>query len=87
MTMPRTLALTAIAALTLCVVPGTAHADADPVNLPVTADVRAALLQAGAVLTGRPASEFDGLREGRTYYAQDPADGGQWAAAALQAAS
>ena len=34
-----------------------AHADS-PVNLTVPDDVRAQLVQAGAVLTGRPASEY-----------------------------
>ena len=47
-----------------------AHADDTPVNLPMTDDVRAELVQAGAVLTGRPASEFSGLRPGKTYYAR-----------------
>ena len=84
--MPRKLALTAIAAHARCVVPATAHADADPVNLPLADDVRDALVQAGAVLTGRPVSEFSGLRAGRTYYAQNPADGLRWAAAAVKAA-
>jgi hypothetical protein len=37
------------------------------------------------VLTYRPASEFSGQREGESYYAEDPANGVQWAAAALQA--
>jgi hypothetical protein len=45
--------------------PATAHAAADPVNLP---------------LTGRPASESSGLRDGESYYAEDSADGVQWAA-------
>jgi hypothetical protein len=65
--------------------PATAHADDAPVNLPVTDDVRAQLVQSGAVLTGRPASEFGGLREGKTYYAEQPGDGTQWATAALYA--
>jgi hypothetical protein len=59
-----------------------AHAADQPVNLPVTDDVRAELVQAGAVLTGRPASEFSGLRPGRTYYAYQP-NANYWAAAAL----
>ncbi len=62
-----------------------AYADSPPVNLPVTDDVRAQLVQAGAVLTGRPASEFTGLRPGKTYYAHVPDSGMYWAAAALQA--
>ena len=60
-----------------------AHADAAPVNLPVTDQVASELVQAGAVLTGRPASEFAGLREGETYYAALPDSGTQYAAAAL----
>ena len=83
--MARKFALTAITALALCGVPATAHADADPVNLPLTDAVRTDLVQAGAVLTGRPASGFIGLREGESYFAEDPANGVQWAAAALQA--
>jgi hypothetical protein len=83
--MARKAALTAITALALCGVPATAHADADPVNLPLTDDVRTDLVQAGAVLTGRPASEFSLLRDGESYYAEDPANGVLWAAAALQA--
>ena len=60
-----------------------AHADAPPVNLPVTDDVRAQLLQAGATLTGHPASEYTGLEPGTTYYAYDPNSGAYWAAPAL----
>jgi hypothetical protein len=82
----RRLALTAVAAFMLGAgLPATAQADDAPVNLPVTDEVRAELVTAGAVLTGRPASEFGGLREGKTYYASDPSDGSQWAAAALYA--
>jgi hypothetical protein len=62
-----------------------APAHADPVNLTVTDDIRAQLVEAGATLTGRPASEYGGLRPGKTYYAYEP-NGGRptyWAAAAL----
>jgi hypothetical protein len=59
-----------------------AHADS-PVNLTVPDDVRAQLVQAGAVLTGRPAAEFTGLQPGETYYAYDPNSDTYWAAAAL----
>lgn len=59
-----------------------AHADS-PVNLTVTDDVRDQLVQAGSVLTGRPASEFTGLRPGKTYYAYQPSSVNPtyWAAA------
>jgi hypothetical protein len=60
-----------------------AHADASPVNLAVTDDVRAQLLQAGATLTSHPASEYTGLEPGNTYYAYDPNSETYWAAAAL----
>ena len=65
--------------------PATAHADDAPVNLPLTDEVSAQLVAAGAVLTGRPPSEFTGLRPGKSYYAEYPDSGVQWAAAALQA--
>jgi hypothetical protein len=63
---------------------GPAHAD-PPTNLRVTDDVRTQLVQAGATLTGRPASEFTGLEPGRTYYAVMPSatNPTYWAAAAL----
>lgn len=60
-----------------------AHADDTAINLPVTDTVRAELVTAGAVLTGRPASDFSGLRPGDTYYAYEPTNGMHWAAAAL----
>jgi hypothetical protein len=63
-----------------------AHADEQPVNLPVTDDVRAELVQAGATLTGHPASEFGGLRPGKTYYAYQPQGDTYYAAAALTGA-
>jgi hypothetical protein len=59
------------------------HADGTPVNLPVTDDVRAQLLEAGAGLTGQPASQYSGLEPGKTYYAYDPDNDTYWAAAAL----
>ena len=64
---------------------GPVHADDAPVNLQLTDDVRAELVRAGAMLTGRPASEIGGLREGETYYALMPRTGIQWAAASLYA--
>ena len=60
-----------------------ANADTAPVNVPLTDDVRAQLVQAGATLTGRPASEFGGLREGETYLALLPENGVEWASAKL----
>ena len=60
-----------------------AHADDTPVNLPVTDDVRAQLVQAGAVLTRQPADQYTGLQPGKTYYAYDPDNDTYWAAAAL----
>jgi hypothetical protein len=84
MTLMRTLVTGAAAAATVALaIP--AHADTAPVNLPVTDHVRAELIQVGAVLTGRPVSEFGGLREGRTYYALIPDSGSKWAAAGLYA--
>lgn len=72
----------ATAAATILAAPP-AHADS-PVNLTVTDDVRDQLLQAGATLTGRPASEFTGLKPGKTYYAYQPGvNATYWAAAAL----
>lgn len=62
---------------------GRAHADDAPVNLPVTDDVSAQLLQAGAVLTDHPASDYTGLKPGKTYYAHDPNNDTYWAGAAL----
>jgi hypothetical protein len=64
-------------------VPAVVHADAPPVKPPVTDDVRAHLLQAGAALTGHPASEYPGLEPGKTYYGYDPNSDTYWAAAAL----
>jgi len=63
-----------------------AHASDSPVNMPLTDDVRAELVQAGAVLTGRSASEFTGLRAGKSYYAYVPAQDMYYAAAALDGA-
>jgi hypothetical protein len=59
--MARRFALTAVTAFARCGVPAAAHADADLVNLPLTDDVRADLVQAGAVSTDSPASEFSRL--------------------------
>ncbi len=74
--------LIAVAAATIVsAVP--AHADVAPVNQPVTDAVAADLVEAGAVLTGRPASEFGGLREGERFLALMPESGKQYAAAAL----
>jgi hypothetical protein len=61
-----------------------AHADS-AVNLPLTDEVRAELVQAGAALTGHPASDYSGLRPGHSYYAYQPDSTSPyyWAAAAL----
>jgi hypothetical protein len=75
---------TAVAATIALAAP--AHANEPPVNLPLTDDVRAQLVQAGAVLTGRPVSEFAGLRPEESYYAFDP-EAGYWAAGALEGKS
>jgi hypothetical protein len=60
-----------------------AHADDAAVNLPLTDDVRAELIQAAAVLTGRPASEFTGLQPGKSFYAYVPGQDRYFAAAGL----
>jgi hypothetical protein len=63
-----------------------AQAGDGPVNLPLTDDVRAELVQAGAVLTGFPASEFTGLRPGKSFYAYLPEGDMYYAAAKLDGA-
>jgi hypothetical protein len=87
MSTTRTAALAAVWTATATATIGLAapaHA-VTAVNLPVTDDVRAELLQAGATLTGRPATEFSGLQPGKTYYALMPTETNPtyWAAAAL----
>jgi hypothetical protein len=87
MSTTRTAALAAVWTATATATIGLAapaHA-VTAVNLPVTDDVRAELLQAGATLTGRPATEFSGLQPGKTYYAVEPTatNPTYWAAAAL----
>jgi hypothetical protein len=72
----------AVAALALA---APSHADVAAVNQPLTDTVAAELVEAGAVLTGRPASEFSGLREGETYLAVLPQTGDQYAVAKLNA--
>jgi hypothetical protein len=52
-------------------------------NLPVTSDVRAQLLAAGAALHGLPSSDYTGLVPGTTYYALDVGTGDYWAGAGL----
>ena len=52
-------------------------------SLVVTAEISSQLLQAGAALHGLPASAFDGLMSGQTYYAYDPATATYWAGAKL----
>lgn len=60
-----------------------ATADVVPVNQPITDEIATQLVEAGAVLTSRPASEFGGLREGETYLAMVPETGDQYASAKL----
>jgi hypothetical protein len=79
------LTLAAVFALGLAL-PATANADDAPVNLPLTDDVRAQLVEAGAVLTGRPVSEFIGLRPTNAFLAEYPTSHSQYAAASLAAA-
>jgi hypothetical protein len=83
-----TTAITAVWMATAAAVLGVAapaQADEASTNLPLTDAVRAQLLQSGAVLTGRPPSEFSGLRAENQYYALEPNgdDPHYWAAAAL----
>jgi len=68
---------------TTAVAPTTTTALATTQNLVVTADVRAALVQAGANLKGLPAADFTGLAPGMTYYAYDATDATYWAGARL----
>jgi hypothetical protein len=72
--------LAAVAALGLA---GPAHADA-PVNLKIDDATRAQLIQVAAQLHGIPASEYDGLIPGLTYYAYDPDTTTYWAGAHLR---
>jgi hypothetical protein len=62
---------------------GPAHADNAPVNLAVTDALRDQLLQAAAILTHHPASDYAGLTPGTTYYAYDPILDTYWAAGSL----
>jgi hypothetical protein len=77
----------AFAAATAAVIGSAGPAQAcggDPVeNLTLTDDVRAELIQAGATLTGFPASEFTGLEPGVSYYGYDAQSDTYWASAAL----
>ena len=73
------------AAAATVVLAAPAHAES-PVNLPLTDHVRSELVQSGAVLTGRSASEFTGLRPGKSYYAYAPDQDMYYAAAALTGA-
>jgi hypothetical protein len=76
---------TATTALAVPLAPS-AVADDSPVNLRATDAVRAELVEAAAATTnGIPASEFGGLRPGRTYYAYSLDSQTYWAAAGLMA--
>jgi hypothetical protein len=88
MTSTKTTMLAAICTATAAATIGLAapaHADS-PVNLTIPDDVRTELIQAGAVLTGRSASEFTGLRPHKSYYAYAPDEDMYYAAAALAGA-
>lgn len=52
-------------------------------NLPLTDDVRAALVAAAAATRHLKSSDFVGLRPGESYYAYDPATQTYWAAGGL----
>jgi len=56
------------------------------VDVPVTDQVRSALVSAGSGLNNIPASEFSGLAPGLTYYGLDRSTGVYWAGARLVAA-
>jgi len=84
--MARKLALTAVATFVVGGALATsAHADDSAVNLPLTDEVRAELVEAGAVLTGRAASEFGGLRRGGRTTPRNPSNGVNGPRAALYA--
>jgi hypothetical protein len=53
------------------------------VNLTLTDEVRTELVESGATLTGFPASEFTGLRPGRSYYGYDVESDMYWATGTL----
>jgi len=82
---PNKMVVAAVSAAVAATIAGAApaHANEPPVNVPLTDDVRTQLVAAGAVLTGRPVSEFAGLRPDESYYAFDP-EAGYWAAGALE---
>ena len=63
--------------------PGTAGSSGDVVNVPVTDQTRAQLVDAGAALNDIPASQYTGLAPGLTYYAFDKATKVYWAGARL----
>ena len=84
MTTLKTLVTVAAAASVLAMA-APAQADVAPVDQPLTDEIAAQLVEVGAVLTGRPASEFGGLREGYAYLAVLPQTGNQYAAAKLYA--
>ncbi len=53
------------------------------VNVPITDEVRAQLVAAGAAVNGIPVGEYSGLAPGLTYLALDQATGTYWAGARL----
>jgi hypothetical protein len=53
------------------------------VNVPVTDQIRAQLVAAGAALNGIPATQYSGLAPGLTFYAYDKTTSTYWAGARL----
>jgi hypothetical protein len=79
-------AMGAAAAVIGLAAPAQACGGDSPVNLTLTDDIRAELVQAGATLTGFPASEFAGLQPGKSYYGYEPESDTYWAAGKLTGA-
>jgi hypothetical protein len=52
-------------------------------NLPLTGNVRAQLVAAGARFNSLSPRDYNGLQPGKSYYAYDPATSSYWAGAAL----
>jgi hypothetical protein len=63
--------------------PSTTATSSNTVNQPVTDQLRAQLVAAGAALNSIPVAQYTGLAPGLTYYAYDSATQTYWAAARL----